>query len=102
MEYIFSTLNVCSNLYVGPFSRINMLFFLLSIWAEELISTLRIKTFWPNPPLGNVKLDLLSSPLPKQEYPYFLISAFFVKVTAPIKQFFSVRSLSLELEAPSL
>ena len=76
-------------------------FFLLSIWEEELISTPKVNTFWPNPAPVNQKLDLLSNAIPKPEYPYFLISAFFVNVTAPNKQFFTVGSLSLELEAPS-
>ena len=49
----------------------------------------------------NEKLDLLSNPIPKPEYTYFSISAFFLKVTASNKQFFSVGSLTLELEAPS-
>ena len=101
MEYIFSAVSVSSGLSVGPFPRTNMLFFLLSIWEEELISTPKINTFWPNPLPGNEKLDLLSNPIPKPEYPYFSISAFFVNVTAPNKQFFSVGSLLLEPEAPS-
>ena len=101
MEYIFSAVSICSNPCVGHFPRTNMSFFLLSIWAEELISTPKINTFWPNPPPGNEKLDLLSNPIPKPEYPYFSISAFFIKVTATNKQCFSVGSLSLELEAPS-
>ena len=65
------------------------------------MSNPKINTFRPNPPLENEKLNLLSKPILKPEYPYFSISAFFVKVTAPNKQFFSVGSLSLELEAPS-
>ena len=76
-----------------------MFFLLLAIWAEELRSTPKIITFWPNPPPGNEKLPLLSNPIPLPEYLYFLMSAFFVKVTAPNKHFFSVGSLSLELEA---
>ena len=48
-----------------------------------------------------MKPDLLSNPVSKPEYPYFSISAFFVKVKAPNKQCFSVGSLLLELEAPS-
>ena len=101
IENIFSAVKVCSNPCVGPFPRTNIPFFLLSIWGEELISNPIINTFWPNPPPGNEKLDLLSNPIPKPEYPYFLISAFFVKVATPNKQFFSVRSLSFELEAPN-
>ena len=45
MEYIFSAVNVCSNPRVGPISNTNMSFFLLSMCAEELISTPKINTF---------------------------------------------------------
>ena len=64
IEYIFSAVNVCSNPCVGPFPRIRMSFFLLSMCAEELISTPKIITFRPNPLLGNEKLDFLSNPVP--------------------------------------
>ena len=64
MEYIFSAVNVCSNPRVGPISNTNMSFFLLSMCAEELISTPKINTFWPNPPPGIEKLPLLSNPIP--------------------------------------
>ena len=63
---------------------------------EEFISAPKINRFWPNPPPGNEKLDLLSNPIPEPEYPYLSISAFLVKVTAPNKQFFSVGSLKLD------
>ena len=56
---------------------------LLSVCAEELISTPKINTFSPNPPPENEKIDRLSNPIPKPEYLYFSKSAFFVKVTAP-------------------
>ena len=101
IEYIFSAISICSSPSVGPIPRTYIFFFLLSIWTEELISTPKINIFLPNPPLGNEKLPLLSNPVPQPECPYFSISTFFVKVTAPNKQFFSVGSLSLELEAPS-
>ena len=86
---------------VGPFPRTNMSFPLLSIWGEELIFAPKINIFWPNPPTANEKLDILSNPISKPEYPFISISAFLVKVTAPNKQFFNVGSLSLELEAPN-
>ena len=78
-----------------------MSFCLLSTCVEELISAPKINTFWPNPPLGNEKLDLVSNPISWPEYLYFPISGFFVKVTTPNKQFFNVRSLVWELEADS-
>ena len=58
------------------------------MWAVKLISTPKINTFWPYPPPGNEKLSLLSNPIPYPEYPYLLMSAFVVKVTAPNKQYF--------------
>ena len=64
MEYIFSAVNGCSNPCVGPFPRTNMSFFLLLIWAGELMSDPKINTFWPNLPPGNEKLDLLSNQVP--------------------------------------
>ena len=75
--------------------------FLLSMCVEELISTPNINTFWPNPPPGNEKWDLLSNPIPQPEYLYLSKSVFLVKVTAPNKQFFRVGSLLWELDAPS-
>ena len=63
------------------------------------MSAPKINIFSPNPPPENEELDLQSNPIPKPENPYFSISAFFVKVTAPAKQFFSIGSLLLELEA---
>ena len=63
------------------------------------MSAPKINTFSPNPPPGNEKLDLLSNPIP--EYPYLSISAVFVIVTAPNKQYFSIGLLLLEPEAPS-
>ena len=47
---------------VGPIPKPNMSFFVLSMCAEELISTPKINTFWPYPPPGNEKLPLLSNP----------------------------------------
>ena len=64
MQYIYSAVNVCSSPCVGPFPITNMYFFLLSIWADELISTPKINKFWPNPPPGNEKADRLSNPIP--------------------------------------
>ena len=74
-----------------------MSFFLLSIFVDELISTPKIITFWPNPVPknqkfpGNQKFPCLSNPLPYREYPNLSMSAFLVKLTAPNKQFSSVR-----------
>ena len=65
------------------------------------ISTPKINTFWPNPPPGNEKLDLLSNPIPSPEYPYLSISVFLVKAIAQDKHFFSVASLLWELDAPN-
>ena len=45
IAYVFSAVKVCSNPCVGPFRRTNMSYFLLSMCAEELISTPKINTF---------------------------------------------------------
>ena len=54
------------------------------------MSTLKIITFLPNPVPGNEKLPCLSNPIPDPEYPYLLMSAFLVKLTAQNKQSLSV------------
>ena len=91
IECISSAVRVCCNPCVGPIPKTNMSFFLLLMCAEELISAPKMITFWSNPPPGNEKLPLLSNPIPLPEYPHLSISAFFVKVTAPIKRFFYCR-----------
>ena len=48
------------------------------------------------------KLNLLSNPIPQSGYLHLSMSAFLVKVTAPNKHFFSVGSLTLELDPPNL
>ena len=45
MAYIFPAVNVSSNTYVGPISKTNMSFFLLSMCPEKLISIPKINTF---------------------------------------------------------
>ena len=101
IEYIFSAVKVRSNPCVDPLPSTNMSFPLLSISIEVLISAPKISTFWPNTPLVNEELDLLSKPIPYPEYLYLSMSTFLVKVTAPNKQFFIVGSLKLELDAPN-
>ena len=56
---VFSADNECSpNPCVGPFQRIKMSFFLLSIFVDELISTSKIITYVPFPPLGCEKIHV--------------------------------------------
>ena len=63
-EYTFSADNeCCPNPYVGPFLRIKMYFFLLSIFVDELISAPRTITFPVIPPLGCDKNPCLSNPI---------------------------------------
>ena len=88
-KYIFSADSVCSNPCVGPLPRIKISFFLLSIFAHELISTPNITKFLPVPPLGCEKNQCLSNPIPYPEYLHLSISAFLVNVAAPNKQFSS-------------
>ena len=54
--------------------------------------------FWPYPPPGNEKIDLLSNPIPQPEYPSLSMSVILGKVAAPNKPFLSVVSLSFELD----
>ena len=63
MEYIFSAPSVCSNPRVGPFSKIKISFFLLSIFADDIISIPKIIAILPNPVPGNEKLPCLSNPI---------------------------------------
>ena len=64
VEYNFSALSVCSNSYVRPFPRIKIPFFMLSVFADELISTRNIITPLPNPVPGNEKFQCLPNPIP--------------------------------------
>ena len=72
IQYIFSALSVFSNPCVGPIPRIEMPFFLLSIFVDELISTPKIITFLPLS-LPTEKDVFLSNPIPYLEYPYLSI-----------------------------
>ena len=60
IEYVFYAVSVCIKPCLGPFPRIKMSFFLKSTWPEELISTPKIITFWPN----QSRFDPLSNPVP--------------------------------------
>ena len=63
IEYNFYALSVCSNPCVGPFPRIKISFFLLSVIVNELMSTPKTVTFQPAL-LPNEKLPCLSNPIP--------------------------------------
>ena len=78
IEYIFYGLSVYSNPCIGPLPEIKIFFFLLSIFADEIMSSMKIITVLPNSVPGNEKLSCL------------LISAFIVRLTALNKQFSSV------------
>ena len=71
-----------------------MFLVLLLACVELLKSAPKIITFLPCPPLGCVKL-LESNPIPYSEYLYLSISAFFVNLTAPNRQFSKVTPLLL-------
>ena len=64
IEYIFYALSVCSNACSGPLLKIKISFFLLSIFVDELMPTLKIITFLSNPVTRNEILPCLSNPLP--------------------------------------
>ena len=90
IEYIFSALSVSSYHCVRSLPRIKMSFFLLSIFIDELIFTLKIITFLTVPPLGCEKNPCVSKTIPHPKYLYLSISAFLVTLTAPNKQFSNV------------
>ena len=90
MEYVFLHSVYVLILVLGLYPKSKYLFFLLSVFAEELISTPKIITFLPNPIPGDEKLPYLSNPIPCPEYLHLSISAFLVKLTAPNKKFCSV------------
>ena len=71
------------------YPELKWLFFLLSIFDNELISTPKIIIFLPIS-LPFEKGVFLSNPIPYPEYPYLSISAFLVNLTDPNKQFSSV------------
>ena len=79
IEYFFPAVNVVSsNLFVAPSHRIKTSLFFLSTCIKELLSTTKIITLQPNPPVGNRKLSGLSNPMPYLKYLYLSISAFSV------------------------
>ena len=75
--------------------RTKMLLVLLLACVELLKSASKIITFLPTPPLGCVKLHLESNPIPYPEYLYLSMSAFFVNLTVPNRQFSKVTLESL-------
>ena len=56
IKYIFSADSACYNPWVGPLPRVKISFFLLSIFADDLVSTPEIVIFLPVPPLGCEKI----------------------------------------------
>ena len=74
-----------------------MLFVLLLECVELLKSAPKIITFLPYPRLGYEKLPLESDPIPYPEYLYLSISALFVNLTAPNRQFCKVGPISPKL-----
>ena len=72
-----------------------MLLTLLLACTELLKSAPKIITFTPYVPSTYKKLPFELKPTPYPEYLYLLISAFFVILTAPNKEFFKVKLLRL-------
>ena len=68
-----------------PLPKIKIYFFLLSIFVDELISTLKLITFMPNLITGDEKLPCLSNPIRYPDYLYLSKSGFLAKLTAPNK-----------------
>ena len=95
MEYFASAVNVVSSYsFVGPLSRINIYFALLSICTDELISAPKITTFFPMLSSDNENSERESSPIPYPLYLNLSGSVFLVSFTAPNKQSFRVKSVS--------
>ena len=90
MNAFFPADSVSSNPCVGLLPRIKIFFLLLSIFVGELIFTPKTFTFLPVPPLEWEKNLCLSDPIQYPEYLYLSKSTFFVKLTAPNKQFYNV------------
>ena len=67
-----------------------MLLALLLTCVQLLKSAPRIITFLPHPSLGCAKIPLESNPIPYPEYLYLSMSAFFVNLTVPNRQFWKV------------
>ena len=63
--------------------------------VELLKSAPKMTLFLPYPPLGCEKLPL--DPIPYPEYLYLSLSAFFVNLTAPSRQFCKVRPMPPKL-----
>ena len=84
----------CTQSMFSSFTQNQNIFFLLSIFADDLISTLKVITFLPDPVPGNEKLPCLSNPIPYPEYLYLSISAFLFEVTAPNKTMFQCRIIA--------
>ena len=70
--------------------RTKMIFVLLLECVDLLKSAAKIITLLSYPPLGCEKVPLESNPIPYPEYLYLSISAFFVNLTAPNRQFCKV------------
>ena len=75
---------------IKSLARTKMLLLLLLACVELLLAAPKIITFLPCPSLGCEKDPFESNPIPYPEYLYLLISAFFVNLTAPNRQFFKV------------
>ena len=91
IENTFYTCSLCSNPCLGPLRRIELSFFLLSIFADDdyskdyYISTCTVNFYIL--PLEWEKNQCLSNPILYPEYLYWSKSAFSVKLTAPNKHF---------------
>ena len=68
IEYIFSAESVSSNPCVGPLPKMEIYFFLLSIFVDELISAPEIVIFLPVSLLGCEKNPSLSNAISYPEY----------------------------------
>ena len=91
-RYFASVVNVVtSNPCAGPLPRIKISFLLLSIWADELISTPRMITFLSTLPSGKEYSPQESNLMPWPVYLYLSRCVFLVSFTDPNQQLHSVK-----------
>ena len=94
MAYSFYIIYVLlSILCIGPLTRINKSYFLLSTRQDEFISTPNIITLLPNPlPLDQEKVPFTTNLFPIPECLFLSKSALLINLTAPSKGFPNFKS----------
>ena len=92
-EYLTTAVVAPSSASVDPLPKTKISFFLLSVCADELLSTLKITAFLAHSPFTNEKPERALNPILLPHYPYLSGSAFLVDIAAPNKQSPGVKSV---------